>query len=186
MTDTVDIATIHACQQGDQVAFHRIYEGYHRRIYALAYRYTHHPEEASDLTQEIFLRIYRGIGNFRGECSFETWIYRIAANAAISVSRKPSSRQQDAEEMEDRPTTDSLPEAQVEAGELAQRVEVAVAALPDSCRLAFVLVVAEHRSYSDVASILGLRVEAVRMRVSRARRALRESLASYLDEGESA
>jgi RNA polymerase sigma-70 factor (ECF subfamily) len=177
---TIDIATIHDCQQGDRDAFRRIYEAYHKRIYALAYRYTHDPEEALDLTQEIFLRVYTGIANFRGECSLETWLYRIAVNTAISAIRKSRPHEPLTKEIENRPDSAPLADAQLEAHELEQHLERAIAALPDSLRLAFVLVAVEHRPYAEVADILGLRVEAVRMRVSRARQLLRVALQPYL------
>lgn len=181
---TIDIATIHACQRKDEGAFRRIYEAYHKRIYALAYRYTHDSEEALDLTQEIFLRVYTGIANFRGECSLKTWLYRIAVNTIISAIRKSRTHEPLTEEIMNHPSPAPLADAQLESQELGQYLERAIAALPDSLRLAFVLVAVEHRPYAEVADILGLRVKAVRMRVSRARQLLRVALGPYLDEGE--
>ena len=177
----IDITTIHSCQQGDRDAFQRIYEVYSQRIYRLVYRYTHDQEEALDLTQEIFLRIYTRITDFRGECSLETWIYRIAANTAISSIRRSKSHEPLNEDISEHPL--ASPDGQLESQELERHLELAIAELPESVRLAFVLVAVEHRSYAEVAEILGLRVEAVRMRVSRARKLLRAALQPYLDEG---
>jgi len=165
----INIATIHACQRGDEDAFRQIYKAYHKRIYALAYRYTHDSEESLDLTQEIFLRIYTGITNFRGECSLETWLYRIAVNTIISAIRKSRIHEPLTEEIMNCPSPAPPADAQLETRELGQYLERAITGLPDSLRLAFVLVAVEHRPYAEVADILGLRVEAVRMRVSRAR-----------------
>lgn len=180
---SVDIATIHACQRGDRDAFRRIYEACHRKVYALAYRYTNDPEEALDLSQEVFVRIHTHIAGFRGECALETWIYRIATNTIISTLRKSRPHEQLTEEIEAHPDAAPLPDAHLEDLEMEQRVKRAVAELPESLRMAFVLVAVEHRPYTKVADILGLRVEAVRMRVSRARKILRSSLQPYLDEG---
>jgi RNA polymerase sigma-70 factor (ECF subfamily) len=179
----VDIATIHACQRGDREAFRRIYEACHRKVYALAYGYTNDPEETLDLSQEVFLRIHTRIAGFRGECALETWVYRVAANTTISALRKSRPHEQLAEEIEAHPDTAPLPEAHLEDQETEQRIKQAIVELPDSLRMAFVLVAVEHRPYTEVADVLGLRVEAVRMRVSRARKTLRSSLQPYLDEG---
>lgn len=178
---SIDITTIHACQKGDREAFQRIYEVYSQRVYRLVYRYTHDPEESLDLTQEIFLRIYTQIADFRGECSLETWIYRIAANTAVSAIRKSKSHEPLNEEMSEHSL--ASPNGQLESQELERHLERAIAELPESVRLVFVLTAVEHRSYAEVAEILGLRVEAVRMRVSRARKLMRSALQPYLDEG---
>lgn len=180
---SVDIATIHACQRGDRAAFRRIYEACHHKVYALAYRYTNDPEEALDLSQEVFLRIHTRIAGFRGECALETWIYRVATNTIISTLRKSRPHEQLTEEIETHADTAPLPEACLEDREVEQRVKQAIAGLPESLRMAFVLVAVEHRPYTEVADILDLRVEAVRMRVSRARKTLRLSLQPYLEEG---
>ena len=178
---SIDITNIHACQQGDRDAFQRIYEAYNQRVYRLVYRYTHDPEETLDLTQEIFLRIYTRIADFRGECSLETWIYRIAANTAIGAIRKSRCHEPLSEEISEHPS--ASPTGRLESQELEWHLERAITELPESVRLAFVLVAVERRPYAEVAEILGLRVEAVRMRVSRARKLLRAVLQPYLDEG---
>lgn len=180
---SVDIATIHACQRGNRDAFRRIYEACHRKVYTLAYRYTNDSEEALDLSQEIFLRIHTKIAGFRGECALETWVYRVATNTIISALRKSRPHEQLTEKIETHPDTAPLPEVYLEDRETEQRVKQAIAELPESLRLAFVLVAVEHRPYTEAADILGLRVKAVRMRVSRARKTLRSSLQPYLDEG---
>lgn len=180
----LDIATIYACQRGDRDAFRRIYEACHRRVYALAYRYTNDSEEALDISQEVFLRVYTRIAGFRGECSLQTWIYRVAVNTIVSRLRKSRPQEQLVEDIENNPDIGLLPDMHLESQELERQIEQAIAELPEPLRLAFVLVAVEHRPYVEVAEILGLRIEAVRMRVSRARRKLRLSLQPYLNEGE--
>jgi RNA polymerase sigma-70 factor (ECF subfamily) len=179
----VDIAIIHACQRGDRDAFRRIYEACHRKVYALAYRYTNDSEEALDIAQEVFLRVYTRIAGFRGECSLETWIYRVTVNTIVSTQRKSRPQRQLVEDVEDSPDITLLPDIHLEIQELEQHIERAIAKLPEPLRLAFVLVAVEHYPYAEVAKILGLHIEAVRMRVSRARKKLRLSLQPYLNEG---
>jgi RNA polymerase sigma-70 factor (ECF subfamily) len=141
---SVDIATIHACQRGYREAFRRIYEACHRKVYALVYRYTNDPEEALDLSQEVFVRVHTHIAGFRGECALETWIYRIATNTIISTLRKSRPHEQLTEEIEAHPDAAPLPEAHLEDLEMEQRVKRAIAELPESLRMAFVLVAVEH------------------------------------------
>ena len=88
MKQKVDISIIYDCQKGNHDAFRQIYEAYQQQIYKLAFRYTHDSEESLDITQEIFMRIFLRIGNFRNECSFDTWVYRVSVNAIISAIRK--------------------------------------------------------------------------------------------------
>jgi len=177
---TIDVSTIYACQRGDQDAFRQIYEAYHKKIYRLIYRYCHDPEETLDLTQEVFVRVYKGISNFRSECSLETWIYQIAINTVTRAMRKSkpyeslNHRQIDKSEQAD---------VHLEMQELEQHIERAISILPESLRMTFLLAVTENLTYAEAGKILGISVEAVRMRVSRARQLLRESLQPYINEG---
>jgi len=177
---TIDISTIYACQRGDQEAFRQIYEAYHKKIYRLIYRYCNDPEETLDLTQEVFIRVYKGISNFRSECSFETWIYQIAINTVTSAMRKSKPY-----ESLNHLQTDKSEQADVylEIQELEQHIERSISILPESLRMAFILTAVEHLPYAEVEKILGISIEAVRMRVSRARQLLRESLQPYINEG---
>ena len=173
---TVDISIIYACQRGEQDAFRRIYEAYNQKIYRLIYSYCHDPEEALDLTQEVFIRVYTRIADFRSECSLETWIYQIAVNTVISAMRKSRFHEQINNQ------TDKSEQADVnlEMQELGQHIERSISMLPESLRMAFMLSAVEGLPYAETGRILGISVEAVRMRVSRARQLLRESLQPYM------
>jgi RNA polymerase sigma-70 factor (ECF subfamily) len=178
---TIDISTIYACQRGDQNAFRRIYEAYNQKIYRLIYRYCHDPEESLDLTQEVFVRIYTKIADFRSECSLETWIYQIAINTVTSAMRKSKSHEPLDHHCAD---IEGQADIHIEMQELGQHIERSISTLPESLRMAFILAVIEGLPYVEVGKILGISVEAVRMRVSRARHLLRESLQPYINEGE--
>src|SRR5262245_34221843 len=82
---------IEACQRGEREAFDRLVERYQRDVYRLCYRYVNNHEDANDMAQEAFLRAYRAIAKFRGDSSFNTWLYRIAVNTCLNfrASRKP-------------------------------------------------------------------------------------------------
>ena len=79
---------IERVQSGDIAAFGELVQKYQKRIYELAYRFTHHPEDASDLSQEIFLRAFKALGKFESKSTFYTWIYQIAKNACIDYTRR--------------------------------------------------------------------------------------------------
>jgi RNA polymerase sigma-70 factor (ECF subfamily) len=179
----IDISTIHACQQGDRDAFQLLYEAFNRKIYRLIYRYTNDPEEASDLTHEAFIRIYTGIRNFRSECSLETWIHRIAANTAIGSTRKSRSLDSALEDARNLAEPSARPDAQLEMQELDETIRRAIAKLPDSLRMAFILVAIEHYTYTEAAEILKIGIDALRMRVSRALQMLQKTLKPYLNGG---
>ncbi len=175
----IDDALLRACQQGDMRAFERLFQIYREPIFRLAYRFTGNRDDAEDLTQDIFVKVFERICSFRHESSFTTWLYRLAVNTCLNFKR-------DAKQTESLGVIDELeeatnPETICEQIELQRKVEAEIAALPQALKVAFVLVVLEGMPYRDVAEILDLTVDAVRMRVSRARQILREKLLRYLE-----
>ncbi len=176
---SVPAELIAACQRGDGRAFHTLFEGHRNPVFRLAYRFVRNEDEAADLTQEVFLRVFERIGTFRCECAFSTWLYRLATNVCLNHLRG-----------RDAPTTaDGLAASADDAatavvhGELNEHVAVAVSLLPDGLRTAFILVTMEDFTYREAADVLTVSVEAVRMRVSRARQQLRKTLKPYMEGG---
>ena len=175
----IDTALVRACQRGDIEAFEQIFRVYRNPVFRVAYRFTGNRDDAEDLTQEIFLKVFENIGSFRYESSFATWLYRIAVNTCMNFQRgkKPA---------ESLGVTDDLgssvsPEAICERGELQRKIEAEIASLPNPLKIAFLLVVVEGMTYREASEILGLSVDALRMRVSRARQILREKLKGYME-----
>jgi RNA polymerase sigma-70 factor (ECF subfamily) len=176
-----DVALVPACQRGDRGAFRALFEQYREPVLRLAYRFTGHVDDAEDLAQEIFVRLFERLGTFRGESSFSTWLYRLAVNVCLNSQRRPPAPES-LEALEDEPIDGaSNPASAYAQRELSEQLQFAVAALPESLRSVFVLVGMEDLSYQQAADVLGLTVEAVRMRMSRARRELRERLRPYLE-----
>jgi RNA polymerase sigma-70 factor (ECF subfamily) len=170
----IDTALVRACQRGDIEAFEQIFRVYRNPVFRLAYRFTGNRDDAEDLTQEIFLKVFENIGSFRYESSFATWLYRIAVNTCMNFQR-------DKKPAESLGVTDDLgssvsPEAICEWGELQRKIEAEIASLPSPLKIAFLLVVVEGMTYREASEILGLSVDALLMRVSRARQILREKL----------
>jgi len=175
----IDTALVRACQRGDIEAFEQIFRVYRNPVFRLAYRFTGNRDDAEDLTQEIFLKVFENIGSFRYESSFATWLYRIAVNTCMNFQR-------DKKPAESLGVTDDLgssvsPEAICERGELQCKIEAEIASLPNPLKIAFLLVVVEGMTYREASEILGLSVDALRMRVSRARQILREKLKGYME-----
>jgi RNA polymerase sigma-70 factor (ECF subfamily) len=175
----IDTALVRTCQHGDIEAFEQIFRVYRNPVFRVAYRFTGNRDDAEDLTQEIFLKVFENIGSFRYESSFATWLYRIAVNTCMNFQR-------DKKPAESLGVTDDLgssvsPEAICERGELQRKIEAEIASLPNPLKIAFLLVVVEGMTYREASEILGLSVDALRMRVSRARQILREKLKGYME-----
>ena len=183
MEAQADIGLIAACQQGDARAFRRVFEIYRDRVYALCCHMA--GQDAEDLTQEIFLQAFRHIGSFRAESAFGTWLYRIAANRCVAEARKRRPRFRSMEEMAERNVVPLArgpnPEEQLVRKELVQRAEEAVAALPESQRLLFGLGTQMGMRYREIGQIVELSEDAVKVRIHRARKRVRDALKPYLE-----
>jgi len=179
----IDVSLVCACQCGDKEAFLEIYKVCRDPMYRLAYRFTKDAESAQDLTQEIFIKVFEKLNSFRCESAFSTWLYRLATNLCLNYQREAKPMAENIDEMEgELVDLTANPAGTLERKELSQHLEEAIAALPDNLRVVFILVAVEDTSYAEAANILGLKVEAVRMRMSRARQKLKEHLQDYLEE----
>jgi len=150
-------------------------------VYTLAYRIVRDRHYAEDVVQETFIKVIRALGTYRGEGPIAAWIYRIAYREAITVTRRRTEEPLD--------PTDALAHAarpsgnvedEVLAGELASRLDAAIGALSEPVRVAFVLRDIEGLSTAEVAVVLDVSASAVKMRLARAREALRRDLEEYL------
>jgi len=165
---------------GDPGAFEEIYERFGEMVFNLALRLAGDREEAADLTQETFLRVYRHLGKFGGRSTLKTWVYRVALNHCRSrlARRRPPARPIEAEDGRFEPVDPARgPEARALAGDAGRRVTSALAALPPAFREAVVLRDLEGLTYEEIAEVLGMRIGTVRSRIARGRDALRRLLA---------
>jgi RNA polymerase sigma-70 factor (ECF subfamily) len=170
------VALISACQRGERDALRRLFDLYRDRMLRFAFRYCGDLDDAEDLTQEIFLRAFERIGSYRCESAFSSWLYRLAANLCLNF-RRQSRRFEPLDAIEDRISgaSDDPADAAI-SSEQEDAMMKAVSDLPDGLRIAFLLVRLEGFSYAEAAESLGVSPEAVRMRMMRARRALRVRL----------
>jgi RNA polymerase sigma-70 factor (ECF subfamily) len=165
-----------ACRRGDPRAFEEVVRRTYRHVYTQALRLVGDRQEAEDVAQEAYLRVFRGLAGFRGEAQFETWLYRIVANAAMTHLRR---RRRFGELMTE---ADEEPEGLPAEGRVAERavdreaLELALRSLPPSMRSAVVLKDVYGLSCREIGEQLGVSEGAVKVRLHRARKRLKELL----------
>ena len=177
----VDLVARH--RAGDGRAFDEVYQRYAGMVYSLALRLSANAQEAEDLTQEVFLRVYRHLGGFRGGSSLKTWVYRVALNQCRSrfARAKPPTQGLFEEGVEGVPQIADPargPEEDALSSDTARRVAGALAHLPIAFREAVVLRDLEGLAYEEIAAATGVRVGTVRSRIARGREQLRQLLGS--------
>lgn len=167
---------------GDRDAFGALVELYQKRVYHQALRLTNSPEDAADVTQEVFFKVWRGLPRFQGDSSFATWLYRLTDNATIDLLRRESKRRGDVP-LDGLPfdgglTTDPAPSPQeaLEGRELQRAVARGLEQLSAEHRQVLVLRELNGLSYDQIAEVLGLSVGTVKSRIARARLALAKIL----------
>ena len=191
----VDLEKVRDAQAGDREAFDYLVERHKDIVYAVAYRFAKDPDLALDLSQNAFIRAYRGIKSFRGKSSFSTWLYRITMNTCIDYTRKRARSvdslavpEEVAEYAGSEPIVASLPRepgADAMSSELGEQIQKAVDLLPEYHKSVFVLYEIEGLSYKEIADIVGCSIGTVMSRLHYARKKLRAMLAPYVQGGRS-
>jgi RNA polymerase sigma-70 factor (ECF subfamily) len=140
---------VEACRSGDRDAFRALYDLYKDRVYSISLHFCHgDPGAASDVTQQVFLKLMTSIRQFRGDAEFSTWLYRLVVNACMDAARgrKPDSVISDRSQMEEFPAPGSQEEDYART-QMANSVRAAVSALPPKFRIAVLLRYFEDLSY---------------------------------------
>lgn len=177
---------IRRIKAGDARAFEELVSQFESKIYSLALRYLGSPQDALDVCQEVFLRIYRFVGNFSEESRLSTWIYRIAANVCKDALARRSRTQalplavDDGEDSYsiDIPDERYSPQRSLEELELRQALSDAIDSLPEHYRAVIMLRDVTGLSYDEIGRALELEEGTVKSRIARARQRLREILLS--------
>jgi RNA polymerase sigma-70 factor (ECF subfamily) len=168
---------IQASAAGDEQVFEQLYHHYSRRVYSLCLRILGNPADAEDVTQEVFLQVYRKLKTFRGDSAFTTWLYRLTVNAALMHLRKSVVRHEQAEEDEQiKSLTDTA--ARERRNRMLDRLalEHAIRALPPGYRTVFILHDIEGYEHEEIARMLGISVGTTKSQLHKARLRLRELL----------
>lgn len=177
--DDPDAALVERAQAGDRAAFEELYRKYVRRVFNLVYRTVSDPSVTEDVTQEVFLQVYRNLPSFRGTSKFYTWLFRVAFNVALVHARRVGlqrARQLPFEDWHPSTAPHTRPDQAAEAREELSRVERALADLAPAHRSILVLGAIQEHSYREISRILGISVIAVKGRLHRAREALHAAL----------
>lgn len=162
LSEADDRALVDACLAGRHEAFDVIVRRHQRQIYQLCYRFLGTHEDASDLAQDVFIRAYRGLGGFKGDSAFSTWLYRVGVNACLN---KIKARPPQLAALETIDQTDHRIEAADTAllrGERAAEVRAAIARLPDKQRATLILRVYHELPHEQIAAVLGSTTGAVK------------------------
>jgi RNA polymerase sigma-70 factor (ECF subfamily) len=180
----VDPALVKACQRGEPGALDELIRATYADVYALCRRMLADPDEASDATQEVFVRVMRSVLGFRGESAFGTWLHRVTVNVCLTSLRRRSRARAAGMVAGGTPfglpgdehglaATGDSPEDRAVTADLAARSEAALAALPEDARAVVVLRDLEGLSTKEVADLLGVTETVVKVRLHRAHARLR-------------
>lgn len=187
MSGSDDIKLVERLRARDERAFNQLVREYERRIYSLVFRFIGRRDEAEDLTQEVFVQVFKAIDQFRGDSKLSTWLYRIAINLCKNrskyLSRRHTSTQDEFHELAERApmhqakgvTTGDVarPDEAFAGHEMEKVVQKAISMMDPEFREALVLRDIEDLSYEEIGQILGLPDGTVKSRIFRARAQLK-------------
>src|SRR5262245_23618900 len=191
-----DAELVARAQVKDFAAFEELLDRYEDKVFRLAYRFVRNETEAQEILQDTFLSIWRKLHTFKGDAQFSSWLYRVAANAALMRLR--AQRRHPEISTEELPTgyldnNGQLPAAgenwarrpddQLQSEELREHIQRAVDALPELYRTVFLIRDVEGLSTEETAEVLNISVPTVKTRLHRARIALRDAIGDYFHAG---
>jgi RNA polymerase sigma-70 factor (ECF subfamily) len=183
----VDPTLVKACQRGEPGALDELIRATYADVYALCRRMLADPDEAADATQEVFVRVMRSVLGFRGDAAFGTWLHRVTVNVCLTMLRKRSKARATGMVAGGTPfalpgddvdvvSLDQSPAEAAETADLLNRSEAALARLPEDARAVVVLRDIEGLSTKEVADLLGVTENVVKVRLHRAHARLRALL----------
>jgi RNA polymerase sigma-70 factor (ECF subfamily) len=174
---------VRLAQEGDAVAFERVYRLHSRRVYSLCLRMVEDPAEAEDLTQDVFLHLFRKIGTFRGESAFSTWLHRMTVNIVLMRLRRKriakislDSITNPAEESDTQPKEFGCPDLRLNGVIDRVALQAAINELAPGYRAIFVLHDVQGFKHSEIAQIFGCSVGNSKSQLHKARTILRQLL----------
>ena len=156
MTDRSDLELVQLFQKGDESAFNHLVLRYQEKVYWVARRFMNDHDSADDVTQEVFTKAYKSLGEFRSESSVYTWLYRITVNIALNSLRRQKIREffRIDELFETADRENLTPEEAVEKQEEQTLIEQAIARLPEKQKAVFVLRYYDELPYEEIAKLL--------------------------------
>jgi RNA polymerase sigma-70 factor (ECF subfamily) len=176
LADLGEADLVAACLAGRPGAFDLVVERHRRPVYQLCYRFVGNHEDASDLSQDVFLRAYRGLRNFKGQSSLGTWLYRIGVNVCLNRLSVKAPINEPIEKQQHVDVQNESPSDRVLRGERAVQVRAAISRLPRKQRAALILRMYHEMSHQEIADALGSSVGAVKANVFHALQNLKKLL----------
>jgi RNA polymerase sigma-70 factor (ECF subfamily) len=182
-------------KRGDESAFAELVDKYKQPVMNMVYRYLRDATEAEDVAQAVFLQVHKSAQRYEVSARFSTWLFTIARNLCLNELRRRSRHPADSldatfSDAEDHPARQfedrkvSLPGEAVLHGELAQKIELALAELPENQRTAILLCRGDEMSYEEIAVVIGCSLSATKSLIHRGRETLKLKLKPYLRTGE--
>ena len=194
MSEETDLNLVKRARNGEQEAFRLLVERYQRKVYSIAFNVVHNHEDAMDLTQDAFVKVFRRLEGFQGQSSFYTWLYRIVVNLGIDHLRKRGRvHQVDYDDQIGRDLPVGAREASILPSrlgtnpaknaarrELVEHINKALESLSENHRMAIVLREVEGLSYQEMAEIMGVSKGTVMSRLFHARKNMQDALKHYV------
>ncbi len=191
-TITTDSELIAQVAQKDERAFHELYNRHQTQVFNLAYRYTGSYADAEEISQDVFLKVYKKAASFRQEARFTTWLYRITVNTCFNFKRRKKIPIESLDQMQEpgpgfqepaAPRSEN-PEEIYRRRKRAELIRNALDTLPPKQRIAFIMGKFDGYSYDEISKVLGINANAVAALMHRAKEQLRKVLQPYRIKGE--
>lgn len=176
MKNVEDYELVKQSVLGDQNAFAELLNRYKNLVYSVVLRMVNDAEQANDLAQEIFIKLYRNLDKYQPEYKFSTWLIRISTNHVIDYRRKKKQETISMEEIPYELTNYQTPEKEYIRKEQSKQLEYAISTLPDLYKIPIVLYHQHGLHYQEIADIIGEPLSKVKNRIFRGRKMLKESL----------
>jgi RNA polymerase sigma-70 factor (ECF subfamily) len=174
--DEPDETLVERCREGDRSAFAVLVGRYHRPIYNAAYRVLGNAEDASDITQVVFMRVTERLDDFDSRYKFFSWIYRIAVNESLNMLRRGKREEQLDDDADFAGSPHDDPESRLGAVQVSAQLRAALLRLPTAARMVISLRHFSDCSYEEIGQILDIDEKTVKSRLYEARQRLRELL----------
>jgi len=173
-----DIELTKVAAQGDMAAFEEIYKRHHRRVYSICLRMLQNASEAEDLTQDVFIQLYRKISSFRGDSAFTTWLHRMTVNQVLMHFRKRTVKYEKTTEAGETPDQIVSGTGNPHKMQIVDKIALdnAIEQLPTGYKNVFVLHDVEGYQHGEIATMTGVAEGTSKAQLFRARRLLREAL----------
>lgn len=172
-----DYELVKDCMSGGREAFEELVTRYKKLAYSVIYKFTRDSEEVNDLSQEVFIKVYRSLEKYDPQYKFSTWLVKVATNICLDSVRRKKLNTVSLDELENRTGSANTPEDRFIRKEKSMAVRQAISGLPEIYRIPIILYHQKGMSYKEIADALDKPMSIIKNRIFRARLVLKESLA---------